>query len=532
MHAALAAWLKPAAGPAQAASSPATLEFLLRRMRHKSDFPALSGSIVRIQRVATSDKETLGSLSDEILKDVALTNKLLRMVNTARFKAVAGGGITTVSRAVALVGFAGIRNMATSMVLLEHMNDKAHAAQLRDEFLRALMAGTLAGELAHRSRQQEEAFLCAMFQNLGRLLTEYYLPEEALQIREQVAAQINTPEEAASREVAAWRVLGMGLQELGAGVAKAWGLPDRLQRALLAPLAEVPGRSKGRGSAPGADAEVEQLRWLARGANVIVDALRGHDGPEQTEAVLHAAGLYAPALGLTVPELLNATRAARVQITELTRALGLNLAPGAPSQRLLQHEAPTVVLKPGDTGAGESGQPQAQLGAALDAARLAVVTRSMGVNELLNLVLDAIHSALQARCVVLCLRDPASGLLLGRVGLGVGGAEASAAFRIAPDAPSSGDVFSALCAKGADLLVADSSTVATRLPAWFRQRVNAPTFLLLPIMVKGAPVGLIYADKAQPRSLVLDERQLALLRGLRDQAAQALAPASARGRHG
>jgi ABC-type uncharacterized transport system YnjBCD ATPase subunit len=51
-------------------------------------------------------------------------------------------------------------------------------------------------------------------------------------------------------------------------------------------------------------------------------------------------------------------------------------------------------------------------------------------------------------------------------------------------------------------------------------------------MVKGAPVGLIYVDKAQPRSLVIDEPQLALLRGLRDQAAQALAPASARGRHG
>ncbi|MCK7494264.1 MAG: HDOD domain-containing protein [Comamonadaceae bacterium] len=42
------------------------------------------------------------------------------MVNTAHFSA-AGGGISTVSRAVALVGFAGIRNMALSLVLLEHM---------------------------------------------------------------------------------------------------------------------------------------------------------------------------------------------------------------------------------------------------------------------------------------------------------------------------------------------------------------------------------------------------------------------------
>ncbi len=527
MHAALAAWLQPAAQSEQSAPSHATLEFLLRRMRHKSDFPALSASVVRIQRVANSDKETLGSLSEEILKDVALTNKLLRMVNTAHFKSAAGGGITTVSRAVALVGFAGIRNMATSMVLLEHMNDKGHAAQLRDEFLRALMAGTLAGELAQRSRAQEEAFLCAMFQNLGRLLTEYYLPEEALQIREQVAAQMNTPEEAASREVAAWRVLGMGLQELGAGVAKAWGLPDKLQRALRTPLSEVPGRAAGRGSDP----EIEQLRWLARSANAMVDVIRSHDGAAQTQALLHAAGLYAPALGLTVQDLLGATRQARLQITDLTRALGLSLPAGAPSQRLLQQPESATVLMSSDGGvAAEAAQAEALLGAALDAARLAVVTRSLGVNELLHLVLDAMHDALRARCVVLCLRDPASGLLLGRVGLGVGGAEASAAFRIAPDAPSTGDVFSALCAKGADLLVADSSTVASRLPTWFRQRVNAPTFLLLPIMVRGSPIGLIYVDKAQAGTLVLEEPLLVLLRGLRDQAGQALAAASHKGR--
>jgi hypothetical protein len=188
MHSALLAWLNPDSGLApESAGSHATLEFLLRRMRHKTDFPALSESVVRIQRLATSDTESIRSLTDEILRDVSLTNKLLRMVNTAHFTAVAGGGISTVSRAVALVGFAGIRNMALSVLLLEHMGDKVHAAQLKEEFLRALMAGTLAGELSPLARESEEAFLAAMFQNLGRLLTEYYFPEEAVQIRQQVA---------------------------------------------------------------------------------------------------------------------------------------------------------------------------------------------------------------------------------------------------------------------------------------------------------------------------------------------------------
>ena len=47
--------------------------------------------------------ESLASLSNEILKDVALTQKLLRLVNTAAYRHTGGGGISTVSRAVALL---------------------------------------------------------------------------------------------------------------------------------------------------------------------------------------------------------------------------------------------------------------------------------------------------------------------------------------------------------------------------------------------------------------------------------------------
>jgi hypothetical protein len=69
-------------------------------------------------------------------------------------------------------------------------------------------------------------------------------------------------------------------------------------------------------------------------------------------------------------------------------------------------------------------------------------------------------------------------------------------------------------------LIADSSAplVASRLPAWHRQEVNAPTFLLLPVSLKGHLMGLINADMAQAGSLVLGPADLSLLRALRDHA--------------
>ena len=51
-------------------------------------------------------------------------------------------------------------------------------------------------------------------------------------------------------------------------------------------------------------------------------------------------------------------------------------------------------------------------------------------------------------------------------------------------------------------------------------------FLLLPMLMKGAPFALIYADKAQPGGIALGEKELSLLRTLRNQAVMAFRQAS------
>ncbi len=535
MRADLQAWVNQDLAPAAVAAAGAghaTLEFLLRRMRHRTDFPALSSAVARIQRVATSETESIRALTDEILQDVALTHKLLRLVNTAHYSAVSEGGVGTVSRAVALVGFSGIRNMALSLVLLDHMPDKAHATQLKLEFVRALMVGMLAAELAPQGPSGEEAFLGALFQNLGRLLTEYYLPEEALQIRQHLGSDTATP---AAREAAAQRVLGIGFDELGGGVARAWGLPETLQRALRAPVGDLPAKDSERAALHG----VERLRWLGRSANALVDALQA--GPADPQACHRVAEVHAPVLGVSVAAVMAATDTARQRLIEAVQVLGLTLPPGSTVRRLIEPPAPLsspasaagAAISPADSSAAAAADAvhwgltapmplpdpaQEVLEKALVAAQDALAARSMDVSELLHLVLDTLHRALNLRNVVLCLREPGQGgRLVGRLGLGPGGGELSTAFRFAPDAAATGDLFAVLCARGADLLVADAATVAARLPGWYRRRVDAPTFLLLPLMVKGRCIGLIYADKARVGSLVLGEKELALVRALRDQ---------------
>ncbi len=542
-HDALNEWLHPAVAPSSEAGDTAALEFLLRRMRHKTDFPAMSDSVGRIQRLTLSENESITSLSNEILKDVALTHKLLRLVNTAQFSHAGGGSISTVSRAAALIGFAGIRNLALSLILLERMENKAHAQLLREEFLRSLMAGSLARELCLVQRENEESFLAAMFQNLGRLLTEFYFPEEAQQVR-----RITRPERRAggdkagpaapvSEALASAQVLGLSYEQLGLGVAKQWGLPDSLQRSMRRPDGDVPTRLQ--------DNPAERQRWLARAANEMSDAILQTE-PAETHAKLKAmAQRYSRALGVPVEAFDAAADQARQRLAQLAQAMGISLAKNSPAQRLLAPLTPTVddSLSPHELQATLLAEPTLQRSEAEVSREQASETLAAGIqditnamvenfklNEVLRMILETIYRSLGFRRVVFCLRDPKTETLTGRFGLGEGVEAVAPLFRV-PLRSTPGvtaDLFSAVCQKGVDTLIADASVpkIAERLPAWFLGAPKAASFLILPMAVKGAPFAMIYADKARPGGIDLGEKELSLLRTLRNQAVMAFRQAS------
>ncbi|MBY0468193.1 MAG: protein kinase [Burkholderiaceae bacterium] len=550
---ALQAWAQPAvtAGTASAAAGSGTLDFLLRRMRHKSDFPALSDAVSRIQRVATSETESLNSLASEILKDVALTNKLLRVVNTASYRHAGGGSISTISRAAALVGFAGIRNMALSLVLLEHMQDKAHANVLKEEFLRSLLAGTLAGELSVSGRESEEAFIGSMFQNLGRLLSEFYFPDEARQVRS-LLSRGQAPGEApraGAEESASVQVLGLSYEALGVGVAKSWGLPDSLQRCMRKPAGDPPTRTP--------EVSAERLRWLAMAANDLTDTLLRADPAEASAALAHTAARYARVLGLTPKHIADVTAQARVKLTDAARAMNLSVSSTSRAARLLAPtpgQGSTQTVGDAPVAGTDSLSPHAlqamqatattqafdttlvvpppAAGPASDilAAGIQDITNSMvedfKLNEVLRMILETMYRALGFRRVLFCLRDPKTDTLTGRFGLGDSAEAAAALFKV----PLKGgtDLFAAVCLKGADTLIRDASTpaMAARLPAWYTKTLNAPSFLLLPLLMKGAPFAMIYADQAEAGGIELAEKELSMLRTLRNQAVMAFKQAS------
>jgi hypothetical protein len=86
------------------------------------------------------------------------------------------------------------------------------------------MSGIIARDLTKRVklRKTELAFICSLFHDLGKNLTIYYFPEEYTEIKKLMAEDGNDLQSAARA------ILGISLDELGVGIARAWKFPENI----------------------------------------------------------------------------------------------------------------------------------------------------------------------------------------------------------------------------------------------------------------------------------------------------------------
>jgi hypothetical protein len=144
------------------------------------------------------------------------------------------------------------------------------------------------------------------------------------------------------------------------------------------------------------------------------------------------------------------------------------------------------------------------------------------LNDILRIILETMYRAMGFKRVVLCIRDAKTNVMQGRFGFGPEANEVARAFRFpltfAPD------IFHAATSKGVDILISDINDpkIADRVPAWYRKAVPAHSFVLFPLNIKGSPVALIYADRDEPGGITIPEKELSLLRTLRNQAILAI----------
>ena len=510
-----------------------TLDLLLQRLQRNNDFPALSEAVGDINRIAASEKDSVNQLSSSILKDFALTSKLLKLVNAAFYGRAGAGSITTISRAVVMLGFDAVRSNALSLLLFNNLQDHAQAQQLKEEFVKVLFAGMLAREMAGKAhiKDAEEAFICAMFHNLGRTLAMFHFPEET------AAAKNLMQVEGCSEAKASARALGLSFEELGAGIAKSWGFPIEIVHSMK----KLPDEKIRIGTN-----NAERLRMLAGFSNELCEMIACTPEAGRAKALASISARYGASLPVTPKHLAAQVEKSLQDIAHFAVVVNVNLKQSPFARQALKwagtgdlpHEQPYAKAASGpaaselaglDPASALASKPrktsaeiQSILTAGLKDVGSALIDDKLKTDDILRMILEVMYTGMGFGHVLLCLAVESQNVICGKFGFGVDVQRLLKAFRLPMQEWP--DVFHVALKNNADILITDidDPKIAARIPGWYRQHIGARTFVILPIVVKSKPVGMIYASRAQTGDITIPEEELSLLKALRNQAVLAI----------
>jgi HD-like signal output (HDOD) protein len=503
---------------------PAGLEAILRRLRNASGFPTLSTTIADINRVVGSETHSNRQLTQVILSDASLTTKLLQVVNSAIYGQY-HGRIRTISKAVMILGCDEVSNTATALAMLQFSKGRPQEKSLQDELIGAFFAGVVSKKLGQRLSiaNSEEAVMCAMFQSLGRLLVTFFLYEERQQIR--ALMDKGLPEDAAAE-----RVLGISYRDLGVGMAREWNFPGRL-------IEGMETLSSREIASP--DSDLQRMKIAANYANDLYNIALRTPAASKSAALLALSKRYAPAVKLDAKDLTDIVDQGLKEMAERSATLDLPAANSptlkairawngsaandaevtpeeaeSPADPLTQHVDAIDQRQGAEAAVPET--PQQALSAGIRDVTEAL-TADCSLNDLLHMVLETMYRGMDFTRTMIFIRDARLNAMRARFGFGADIEsvipQCSFPLAFAPDA------FHVSIEKGADIVIenAHAENIAQRIPEWHRKATRARSFILLPVMLKGQAIGLLYADSEKPDGLEIDAEQLGLLRTLRGQ---------------
>lgn len=419
----------------------------------KVELPVLANTLRRIDELTDSSNSTVNELANVILNDAQLTSQVLRLSNTVFYNQTRTQ-VSTVSRAITLIGFDAVKSMAISSLIVDSLlkrNDRPHLLHC---LARAIHAAVQARCLLPRRNEQalEEVFIGALLMNIGELAFWSCDTEQATELEQ--ALRLDEPPVEAQKSV-----LHSTFTEITRGLVEAWSLGPFIKEVVSAGKANSKAASLVRHS-------VEMAKLSEHG-------WRGADMDKVLEALAEDIG-EAPA---TVRDRvkINAGEAARVAVS-----LGIPqvtaLMPGSQNDQTTSvHQAPEV-------------DPVLQLQILRDLTH--TLAEKPDINEVCQLVIEGIHRAVGMQRVALLMSDRSGQELLPRK-LGGKGTEAwKENFAIRRDGTGR---LGALLPQG-NSYIFQPGTKPESVP--FDRWVGRVPALIAPIKAKGRLVGLFYADNA------------------------------------
>lgn len=194
------------------------------------DLPAMSDPVRELIELIGNPRTTAADLTATILKDYALTTKVLQVVNSAYY--MRNEPVTSISRAVTIIGLTALKNLALGIALFDEFRRQGREA---DKVLRLMAMNFLSATQANLLTQDkkypvlpEEAFICTLLHHLGSMVILVYQPE-LYAIFEQAVNNGYSEERAAQMACR-----GLAFTDIGRELARYWNFSEHIVRCMEA----------------------------------------------------------------------------------------------------------------------------------------------------------------------------------------------------------------------------------------------------------------------------------------------------------
>ena len=192
------------------------------------DIQSLPMIITKIIGLADDPESNIHDMEDLILKDQALTSKVLRLANSTHYGYARR--ISTISEATVLLGFQAIKGIALASTVKPFLEDELEGYLLEKNFLwtqsqTCAITSRFIGK-QFKYTNPEEAYIAGLLRDIGKTILNEHMKDEYKQILEKVEKENMTFLDG-EREV-----LGFDHGEIGEKVAIKWGLPQNLVEAI------------------------------------------------------------------------------------------------------------------------------------------------------------------------------------------------------------------------------------------------------------------------------------------------------------
>jgi len=444
----------------------------------EESMPIFSGTVGAVTGQINSSSSSAADVAQSVLQDASLTSRLLKLANSFTFNP-SGREISTVSRAVMILGFEQVKSLTLSLVLIDSLASGVQRQRLTSEMADAFHAAMQAEALAKSSKikKPENVFVASLLSRIGNMAFWAFATEEQSQKLDQLLMVEDIDELEAER-----KVLGFSLRDLTKSLGESWNLGSALS-------SFVSGETS------------KENQLISEGQKLAKAAKKGWQSDEAKQSIESIArALNQPYLDIQEIVLGTAKQAQKItriyggneaskQIPQANVIETLNDEPQI--ETIIENEIAEEITAPNK---GIEPNPQLQLTIMQDIA--SAIEEKPSLNIVLEMVLEGIHRGVGMDRCFFAILAPDRKKMMCKYALGTDNDRLCKELLI-PLTSDENLLSKSINEKKA--MHIDPATKLSLIPQQILSLIGPPPYLIMPAIVKGKVIGLFMADRNESK---------------------------------